>query len=148
MKMDYPAGDTSSLFHRSHSGVLTQLRQLIFNKRGSQLPLMNLRLSVQVYNETDLPRHAHTWGLYVQSHRSFSWAWNNTNLKRKRNKSVLLISQLMCETTVCSLLVCIAGLLSQRSHGFENKQQDKTEYCSRPTGETAIIGKLFKRQLL
>lgn len=35
---------------RSHGGVLTQLRQLIFNKRGSQLPLMNLHLSVQVHN--------------------------------------------------------------------------------------------------
>lgn len=37
-------------FRRSHGGVLTQLRQLIFNKRGSQLPLMNLHLSVQVLN--------------------------------------------------------------------------------------------------
>lgn len=55
----------SSWWHRfpfcwSHSGVLTQLRQLIFNKRGSQLPLMILHLSAQLCNRADRLRHART----------------------------------------------------------------------------------------
>lgn len=51
MKMDYPAGDTGSPFCcRGRSKVLTQLKQLIFNKRGLQLLVVTSHLSVQVQN--------------------------------------------------------------------------------------------------